>query len=76
MYMCKYLSLIIQVEAHVYLQQEELLSVCNELKIVMTAFAPLTSPGDFWWRDQWIINSSKHNFSHFYFVCCEIYQIV
>ena len=46
--MCKYLSLIIQVEAHVYLQQEELLSVCNELKIVMTAFAPLTSPGDFW----------------------------
>mgnify|MGYP001800916318 CR=1 FL=1 len=44
MYMCKYHLLIIQVEAHVYLQQDELLSVCNELNIVMTAFAPLTSP--------------------------------
>lgn len=36
---------VLQVELHAYLQQKELRSVCKELNIAVTAYAPLGSPG-------------------------------
>lgn len=36
---------VVQVELHAHMQQKELRSVCEQLGVAVTAYAPLGSPG-------------------------------
>ena len=64
---------VLQVELHTYFQQQELRAYCNKRDIIVTAYAPLGSPGakDHFvnkYQYRYIKNIQKYHFSYFLFL--------
>lgn len=62
---------VLQVELHTYFQQQELRAFCNEHDIIVTAYAPLGSPGAKnhfvnKYQYRYIKNIQKYQLSMFY----------